>query len=139
MAKNCQDPAVDPELFFAPTSEGEFDDQNWGEQELRAQFVCIGCEFQPECLTLGMDEEDGVWGGHTQAERAKLRAGEPIRITAVPVRSPGRDLVVSRFKDGLSIDQIADELGLVRTTVHRRLKEHVTIQGQPMALATRAA
>lgn len=49
-----------------------------------ARAVCAGCEVREQCLAFAMALPDlvGVWGGTTEAERARIRR-------AVPVPPPG--------------------------------------------------
>ena len=42
-------------------------------QIVEAKRLCGGCPFAAQCLEVGMQYEDGVWGGLTPRERAKLR------------------------------------------------------------------
>lgn len=39
----------------------------------RAKAICATCPVQPECLTAGLGEHHGIWGGTTPRERRKLR------------------------------------------------------------------
>lgn len=40
----------------------------------RAKRICMGCPARLPCLDWGLDHErDGVWGGTTPRERAKMR------------------------------------------------------------------
>lgn len=41
-------------------------------QVTEAKRICAGCPITDECLRLGLDELDGVWGGLTAAERRVL-------------------------------------------------------------------
>jgi WhiB family redox-sensing transcriptional regulator len=44
----------------------------------RARQICRDCEVQAECLTYGMAEIHGIWGGTTVTERRQLRKKERI-------------------------------------------------------------
>ncbi len=41
----------------------------------RAKEVCASCPVTAECLDYALETRqiDGIWGGHTSTERAKLR------------------------------------------------------------------
>ena len=44
-----------------------------GAQYRAAQRICRSCPVTAECLTAGMDDPHGVWGGLTPAERAQMK------------------------------------------------------------------
>jgi WhiB family redox-sensing transcriptional regulator len=50
-----------------------------GKSSVTAKAWCKACEVRQECLAWALDtDQDGIWGGHTQAERERLReAGQP--------------------------------------------------------------
>lgn len=56
--------SVDPELFFPER----------GQTSLPAKRICAGCPVRLPCLTEGLQEEEGVWGGANPDDRARLRA-----------------------------------------------------------------
>jgi WhiB family redox-sensing transcriptional regulator len=64
----CRD--HDPELFF-PVGTGE----PARRQTDRARSVCLGCPVRAACANWALDAgiEEGVWGGHSPAERRLLR------------------------------------------------------------------
>ena len=78
---NCRQPGIDPEWFFP--------DANSIVQNKRAVAVCNGthvngtpraCPFLAPCREEGLrNRHDGVWGGMTESERAKVarRNGTP--------------------------------------------------------------
>jgi WhiB family redox-sensing transcriptional regulator len=40
----------------------------------RAKIICIGCPVRQECLEYSLIWEPfGIWGGHTEQERAEMR------------------------------------------------------------------
>ncbi len=39
--------------------------------ELKA--ICQTCPFKVQCLSIGLDERKGIWGGKTPKERQKLK------------------------------------------------------------------
>jgi len=61
---------VDSALFFP--SKGEASDA--------AKALCAGCSVKTECLTFALEHDcQGVWGGTTQRERARLRRPPRLR------------------------------------------------------------
>ena len=59
---------TDPELFF-PEQGGD------PGRVREAKKVCASCDVQAECLAyaLAHNERDGIWGGLTRLQRARLR------------------------------------------------------------------
>lgn len=55
---------IDPDLFF-PIKGGD---------NRAAKKICARCEVKIDCLSLGLYEREGVWGGLSQRERQTLRA-----------------------------------------------------------------
>ena len=57
----------DPDLFF-PDGEDV-------ESIAKAKAVCAACPVRPECLAFAVElnQSEGIWGGHTPAERRRLR------------------------------------------------------------------
>lgn len=54
--------------------------------------ICAGCPVRPYCLEKGWNEDDGVWGGHTVAQRRALRAVIPeFKITRRELRRAIRE------------------------------------------------
>lgn len=56
---------TDPELFHPEK----------GGSPKAAKRVCLACDVRAQCLAwaIANDEQDGVWGGLSRAERAKLK------------------------------------------------------------------
>lgn len=54
-----------PELFYPP--------HYTPEHMRRARAYCDECPVRLECLSAGMDEEHGVWGGTSPTEREGIR------------------------------------------------------------------
>jgi WhiB family redox-sensing transcriptional regulator len=65
---------TDPEVFF-PVK---------GESAQPAKAICARCEVRAHCLAhaIRADEEHGVWGGLSRAERVQLRGALNARETA---------------------------------------------------------
>ena len=63
----------DNELFFGPEQgESELEKQA---REMRAKAVCHSCPVREPCLEFAMEtnQKYGIWGGHTDKERASLK------------------------------------------------------------------
>lgn len=60
---------TDPELFFPETQQAYI-------QIAQAKAICANCEIRRECLQEALQYEytDGIWGGTTPMERARLGA-----------------------------------------------------------------
>jgi len=77
---NCQDLAVDPDIFFAPIGESEFHDPGyrklWQSQTAEALEVCSTCPVIQQCLNFSYENiysmNIGIYGGLTPPERMKL-------------------------------------------------------------------
>jgi len=96
---------TDPELFFPEK----------GGSVREAKAVCAGCPVRVQCLeyALAHDERFGVWGGTSERERRRLKAGATHRGTAsrptarrtgvpAPGSAPGEadEVVVARLMAG---------------------------------------
>lgn len=59
----------DPELFFPAGTTGPFT-----EQVAWAKRICHGCSVRMQCLEFALSEreQEGIWGGLTPDERARL-------------------------------------------------------------------
>jgi len=64
----CKD--LDTDLFFPVGETGAA-----VEQTEAAKAVCAACPVQPECLEYALvtNEQAGIWGGATEAERRTIR------------------------------------------------------------------
>jgi len=77
---NCQDPAIDPDIFFAPMGDTEFADaahrRLWQYQTAEALEICATCPVIQECLTYSYQTPEsanvGIYGGLTPVERLNL-------------------------------------------------------------------
>lgn len=56
----------DTSIFFPSEDEKAFDRKV---REAKAKAICANCPVQRQCLIAG-DEEEGIWGGLTEAERS---------------------------------------------------------------------
>lgn len=98
--------AADPELFFPISATGPA-----ARQAAVAKRVCAVCPVAAHCLdwALAHDVPDGIWGGHTPAERAALRPARPARPR--PVEHSEFDAIVHEFAtQGMTSAAIADRL-----------------------------
>jgi WhiB family redox-sensing transcriptional regulator len=59
-----------PDLFYEPLGEIY---PHKRRREADAKEVCRSCPVRKACLEEGMNEEYGIWGGTTEAERKTLR------------------------------------------------------------------
>lgn len=71
---------TDPEVFY-PLK---------GESAKPAKAICEECEVRAQCLAYAIraDEEHGIWGGLSRAERVRLRDAIRTRET---VEAPSKD------------------------------------------------
>jgi WhiB family transcriptional regulator, redox-sensing transcriptional regulator len=62
--------AADPDLFFPVSATAAS-----APQVARAKAVCARCPVCTQCLNFALDNPDmqGIWGGHTDDERRKVR------------------------------------------------------------------
>lgn len=76
--------AADPALFFP---EGRETETMKEAREEAAVAVCATCPVIEQCRSHGMDEVWGVWGGLTEADRARMRRArlKPPAPTVAPV------------------------------------------------------
>lgn len=103
-----------------------------------AKSVCARCVVRPQCAAFAMEAPaglKGIWGGLTEHERRKLRAGgpegpAPTRVTRTPpaptgtllatlgkvALSPGRWARVARYPSAETASSMAS---LLRTGRHR--------------------
>lgn len=65
----CVGVDIDTAAFFPSPRRGE----SWTVLAAEAKRVCNRCPVMAACLTYGMDEDDGVWGGTTPSERRRIR------------------------------------------------------------------
>jgi WhiB family redox-sensing transcriptional regulator len=106
---------VDPELFFPEK----------GGNVRQGLMICQRCPVAVPCLDAAIDNDErfGIWGGATDEDR-KL-----IRQTRAP-RIPDRSVSVARRREsvknlrasGLSLDEIARELGITSALVAKDLE-----------------
>jgi len=56
------------ELFFPESG------THGGNHLAPARKICMNCNVRYECLGYGLDEQWGVWGGHSPSQRRKISA-----------------------------------------------------------------
>lgn len=50
--------------------------------EREAKAVCLGCEYQAQCLAYALERPEliGIWGATTEKQRRAIRRGVPVHI-----------------------------------------------------------
>lgn len=99
---------VDPELFYS---------ENIAEIN-QAKAICEGCPVRDLCLDYSTQAEEwGVWGGHTPAQRKKLRGSLPL----VPIEERQFALKVRRdvASPELTVAEVAKRYSVTPRTVAR--------------------
>lgn len=67
----CKD--HDPNLWFSTSKKAE--------AHAEAIAICAGCPIRTACLAYSLEwAEDGVWGGHTAAERKVMRREQGVTL-----------------------------------------------------------
>lgn len=143
---NCWGVSVEEaDLFFTPDFHDRpetIDPKTWSgfqqtvrvQRELTAKIrYCLDCPVRAECATLGWDEEDGIYGGLTATERRRIDQGEPVGPVAwrasAQVPSPRREQVVGLVREGRSIPEVSETLGMVPKLLHTHLRQYLSIAG----------
>lgn len=86
-----------------------------------AKAVCGSCPVASICLGYAIDNEDyGVWGGMTPAERAKLRTKKFVSQEDRQVAARLRE----RLDQGIKTIEIAAEFGVTERTIYRWKKRY---------------
>ncbi|GLZ43523.1 WhiB family transcriptional regulator [Actinokineospora sp. NBRC 105648] len=80
-AGNCAEPGLDPDLMYP--LEGD------GPAVAEAKATCVDCPILAACLTAGMSESAGVWGGMTAQERRAVRLAPELRTRRAAVKTAG--------------------------------------------------
>ena len=74
----CADPTTSAELWFPDRSNETY-------AYAYARAICAKCPVKPQCATIGIGEEHGMWAGLTPDERHTIR-----KRTGTPVNPPAR-------------------------------------------------
>jgi WhiB family redox-sensing transcriptional regulator len=119
----CAAPAVDPEVFFPEQGEG------W--KATRAKQVCAGCTVRDACLheTLtgpqahGQDEF-GIFGGTSQAERRRLRGRQPLATPTVFYRDREQAAGALTLARQVGIVKAARQLGVSTPALYAAWDHH---------------
>lgn len=98
--------------------------------------ICWGCEAREKCLAYALEnnEDQGIWGALSAAERAKLRpkgerrprkttAGPRISTRSRPWSKDDEATLLSLAAEGLDQGLIGERLGRSRASVYARLHE----------------
>jgi hypothetical protein len=105
---NCRN-VENPEVFFP----------KHGKSMRPAKTICDGCELRAECLAWALPITDliGVWGGTSQRDRERMRAGTwtPPKPTRRPDPTDMDQVAVNRATDGDPLPPLtpADRLAAV--------------------------
>jgi WhiB family redox-sensing transcriptional regulator len=106
----------DPEIFFG-SGKGEAS----AIQIQEAKRVCARCPVAQECLQDALDHNDafGVWGGHTELERSRIKkrgmravANRPPGTRVFVDAEPVRRAVLAATATGLSLREIDRRTGV---------------------------
>jgi WhiB family redox-sensing transcriptional regulator len=86
----------------------------------QAKSICRQCPVIAMCRNYAIEyKEYGIWGGLDTAERAAQRHGR-----AATVEARNKRVRAARLRDeGWTVQQIAEEIGVVRRTVFRWFNE----------------
>ena len=104
----------DPDLFYPER----------GATVTAAKAICAACPVRGECLDYALEvgEHHGIWGGTSERQRKRIRLGVAVGARRGSIGAARRRQVASMRADGVTVTQIARELGLCRRTVHRYLE-----------------
>lgn len=99
------------------------------DEENHAKLICWEeCPFRRECLALGIDETEGVWGGYDPHERQLIREGKPVPTSKHRYKSPGRrKLVKDLILLDIPVDRVAEMLGTTRPTVLEHVNNEIHV------------
>lgn len=95
---------------------------------LRAKIqFCSVCPVRDRCLKFGWDEEFGVYGGWSEAERQRIKDGtyRPAQVKAKI--SPKRDEAVALVREGLTTADAALKMGVGEGIVLGYLRQAWTL------------
>jgi len=75
----CQEPGADPDIWFP--------EPGMRRETLTAKRLCMQCPGRAACLAgaLARNEEFGIFGGLTPAERLKLPRTRPCQTCSAPI------------------------------------------------------
>ena len=109
---------VDPDLFFPDGRGGAVAVQNE-----KAKEVCMGCPVRAVCLEWALDtgQSAGVWGGMSEDERRPLRQDLLEKRSGVRRCLEAQAYIEQRLEQNTSESEIAEELGVWRSSLRRAL------------------
>lgn len=88
-----------------------------------AKRICLSCPVREQCLTYALDndEEFGVWGGTSFAERSRMKRGVVVPIQTRRQLSPeARSRILELLcAPHLTLRGIAESMGVSEKTVRR--------------------
>jgi hypothetical protein len=134
----CREPEPgDHILFFSPEVEGTPTGEELGrvksegsERDLLAKTrYCSLCPSRSRCATEGWADDYGIWGGWAPYERRRIDKGEytPARVRGVGGVSKRREEAVRLVRSGLSIEDTAIKMGVIREVVASYLRANWTV------------
>jgi WhiB family redox-sensing transcriptional regulator len=82
----------------------------------RAKAFCAGCPVWGECLSYGLEEDHGVWGGLNRAERARLRRLQH-RLRVAPSDPANATDIRRLLSVGLAPERLSEVAGLAVETI----------------------
>lgn len=101
------------------------------EDQMRAKLLCMECPLLMACRKAGWQEGSHVWGALDGGERYRiLKSGQVatvLRRTSGNYVGKGGHDAVWMFKEGASIQEVADELGLTYSRVRDVLRETLVL------------
>lgn len=103
------------------------------EDQMRAKFFCLECPLMMACREAGWQEGNHVWGGLDGGERFRILKSGSVStvIQGLKCGPKGGRMdhdAVWMFKEGASILEVADELGLTYGRVRDILREALVIE-----------
>jgi len=103
------------------------------EDQMRAKFFCLECPLMMACREAGWQEGTHVWGGLDGGERFRILKSGSLSTIIQPLKSPYVGAAVEHdavwmFKEGASIEEVADELGLKHGRVRDILRTALTVE-----------
>lgn len=115
-------PQTDPEAFFPEV----------GDNPLAAQRVCRRCPVSLDCLTYALTHDvgaHGVWAGTTPQQRVSIakaldRLAPGTALTRSRIKAERDARIVHLSNSGLSVTEVAEQVGVNERTVHRVTAAH---------------
>jgi WhiB family transcriptional regulator, redox-sensing transcriptional regulator len=87
-----------------------------GGDNRRAKAFCAGCQVWSQCLTYGLNEDHGIWGGLNRSERARLRRLRQ-RLSTAPTHRANAVDIARLVSVGLAPERLSQVSGLAVETI----------------------